>query len=234
VTSVGAKICAIAGGSGAGKTTLAFKVLDHLGDLGAHLTIDWYYRDLSHLTPEERAVINFDHPDSLEVDLFAEHLAQLESGIAVDAPIYDFATHTRIAATRHITARPFIVTEGIHLLGLEAVRARCSLLVFIDIDAELRLARRVRRDVAERGRTEASVREQWQTTVTPMHDRFVQPSCAFADRVATIDEDLDDVAAELFSRLVGGAEAADRQRHSAGDRTGDDTSIVQRRDLGRR
>ena len=195
------QICAIAGGSGAGKTTLAFKLLERLGDQASHHTIDWYYRDLSYLSPAERAVVNFDHPDSLEVELFAEHLALLANGHAIDAPIYDFATHSRTTETQHIEARRCIVTEGIHFLGISAVRDSCALTVFVDVDADVRLERRTRRDVAERGRTEASVREQWMTTVAPMHEQFVQPSCAYADRVVTIDEDLDVVASELMERL---------------------------------
>ena len=198
------QICAIAGGSGSGKTTLAVKLLDRLGDDGTHLTIDWYYRDLSHLSAAERAVVNFDHPDSLEVDLFASHLASLIGGTDVDAPIYDFASHTRVAETQPVPATPVIVTEGIHLLGLASVREQCALAVFIDVDAEIRLARRMRRDVAERGRTEASVLEQWKATVAPMHDKFVQPSRTHADRVVHADEDLDDVADELAARLRAG------------------------------
>jgi len=185
VTSSHVKICAIAGGSGAGKTTLAMKLLDRVGDRGSHFTIDWYYRDLSHMAPPERALVNFDHPDSLEIDLFAQHLAMLASGESVAAPVYDFATHTRSDETLHVEARPCVVIEGIHLLSLEAVRELCSLLVFIDVDPQIRLDRRVRRDVAERGRTEQSVRDQWATTVAPMHDEFVQPSAAFADRLVT-------------------------------------------------
>ena len=146
-------------------------------------------------------MVNFDHPDSLEVELFAEHLALLANGHAIDAPIYDFATHSRTTETQHIEARRCIVTEGIHLLGISAVRDSCALTVFVDVDADVRLERRTRRDVAERGRTEASVREQWMTTVAPMHEQFVQPSCAYADRVVTIDEDLDVVASELMERL---------------------------------
>ena len=196
------QICAIAGGSGAGKTTLAIKLLDLLGGRGSHTTIDWYYRDLTHLSPGERAVVNFDHPDSLEVELFAEHLALLAAGHDVDAPVYDFATHTRTTETQRVEARDCIVTEGIHLLGLPAVREQCSLTAFIDVDAKLRLARRMRRDVAERGRTEESVRDQWLSTVAPMHDQFVQPSCAYADRVVQVNEDLDVVAEELLKRLL--------------------------------
>lgn len=196
------QICAIAGGSGAGKTTLAVKLLDLLGDRASHHTIDWYYRDLSHLSPDERAVVNFDHPDSLEVELFAEHLALLSAGHDIDAPVYDFATHSRTTETQRVLARECIVTEGIHLLGLPEVRERCSLMVFIDVDADVRLERRMRRDVAERGRTEESVREQWLATVAPMHDQFVQPSCAHADRVVQIDEDLDTVAQEILQRLL--------------------------------
>lgn len=194
-------LCAIAGGSGAGKTTLALKLLDRLGADGAHFTIDWYYRDLTHLTPAERNEVNYDHPDSLEVDLFGTHLAALASGQSIDAPVYDFATHTRTDQTLPVDARPFIVTEGIHLLGLESVRRACAHLVFIDVAADIRLARRVTRDVAERGRTDESVRAQWARHVAPMHDQFVQPSRAFATRVVTVDEDLDVVADELAVSL---------------------------------
>lgn len=196
------QVCAIAGGSGAGKTTLALKVLDRLGTNGSHFTIDWYYRDLSHLSPAERAAVNFDHPDSLEVDLFAEHLGALAAGHDIEAPIYDFATHTRTSATQGVEARPCIVTEGIHLLGLAPVRTLCTVAVFIDVAADIRLRRRIIRDIAERGRTEQSVRDQWNTTVAPMHDQFVQPSMATADRVVTVDEDLDRVADELVERLT--------------------------------
>ena len=197
-----AKICAISGGSGAGKTTLALKLLERLGERGSHLTIDWYYRDLSHLSDAERAVVNFDHPDSLEVDLFAEHLSQLEAGTPIDAPVYDFASHTRSTETRRVTPGEFVVTEGIHLLGLPDVRKSCTLTVFIDVEAELRLQRRIRRDIAERGRTEESVREQWAASVAPMHEQFVQPSMEHADRVVGADEDLDVVADELVQRLT--------------------------------
>jgi len=174
-----------------------------LGEHGSHFTIDWYYRDLAHLSASERAEVNFDHPDSLEVDLFAAHLAQLRNGQSVDAPVYDFASHTRTDEVLSVPARPCIVTEGIHLLGLEEVRDQCELLVYIDVDAEIRLNRRIRRDVAERGRTEASVRDQWAATVAPMHDQFVEPSAVFADRTVLVDDDFATVADELTKQLLG-------------------------------
>lgn len=198
-------MCAISGGSGAGKTTLAVALLDRLGDQASHHTIDWYYRDLSHLSDEERAVVNFDHPDSLEVDLFVRDLAALRAGHDIEAPVYDFASHTRSTEVLPVASRPVIVAEGIHLLALPTVREVCDHLVFIDVDAELRLERRVRRDVVERGRTEESVRTQWAATVAPMHDEFVQPSAQHADRLVRSDESLDAVADELASLLLGGA-----------------------------
>lgn len=196
------RICAISGGSGAGKTTLAMKLLDRFGHTGEHLTIDWYYRDQSHLSAEQRAAVNFDHPDSLEVDLFVDDLRTIKTGTPVSAPIYDFSNHTRSSKRIVVQPRPNIVTEGIHLLGLDAVREQCDLLIFIDVSAEIRLARRLERDVVERGRTRASVLEQWETTVAPMHERFVQPSIAYADVVVTLDDHLDDVADRLATELV--------------------------------
>lgn len=196
------RICAIAGGSGAGKTTLAFKLLTLLGDQASHHTIDWYYRDQSHLSPQERAEVNFDHPDSLEVDLFVDHLTSLRSGKDIEAPVYDFPTHTRTGRTLAVPSRPVIVAEGIHLLALPSVRAVCDMCVFIDVDAELRLERRTRRDVVERGRTPESVRTQWMATVAPMHEQFVQPSAEHASRLVADNEDLDVVAAELAARLL--------------------------------
>jgi len=200
-------VCAISGGSGAGKTTLAVALLDRLGDQASHHTIDWYYRDLSHLSDEERAAVNFDHPDSLEVDLFVGDLAALRAGNDINAPVYDFASHTRSSEVLPVASRPVIVAEGIHLLALPSVRAVCDHLVFIDVDADLRLERRIRRDVVERGRTEESVRSQWAATVAPMHDEFVQPSAQFANRVVLADEELDTVADELVTVLLGSPSA---------------------------
>lgn len=195
-------ICAIAGGSGAGKTTLALKLAERLGDRAGHLAIDWYYRDLSHLAPSERKLVNYDHPDSLEFELFAEHLDALEAGRSVAAPVYDFATHTRSSEIVLVEPRAVIISEGIHLLAVEAVRARASLLVFVHASDDLRLERRLRRDVIERGRDEQDVRRQWAETVRPMYDEFVGPSMAYADRIIAEDEDLDVVADEIAKELL--------------------------------
>lgn len=177
-------------------------MLARLGDQASHHTIDWYYRDLSHLSDEERAVVNFDHPDSLEVDLFVQHLAELKAGNDIEAPVYDFASHTRSDQVLPVVSRPVIVAEGIHLLSLRGVREVCDHLVFIDVDAGLRLERRIRRDVVERGRTEESVRAQWAATVAPMHAEFVQPSAQHANRLVRADEELDVVADELAATLL--------------------------------
>lgn len=194
-------VCTIAGGSGAGKTTLARKLHDRLGDGSSQLAIDWYYRDLRHLTPAERALVNYDHPDSLEVDLFCADLATLGQGKPVTAPVYDFATHTRTSETLPIEPAPVILSEGIHLLALEGVRRLSEMRIFIDVSAELRLERRLRRDVEERGRDHADVLRQWESTVAPMHDEFVQPSQAHATHVVAENDDLDMVADQLLQEL---------------------------------
>lgn len=194
-------ICAIAGGSGAGKTTLAQMLMEHLGDRCGHLAIDWYYRDLRHLTPDERSAVNYDHPDSLELDLYADHLTDLRDGQAVDAPVYDFATHTRSAEVSRVESLPTVVTEGILLLAIDQALPLFDLKVFIDVSAELRLERRLRRDQHERGRDPEDIRRQWNEFVAPMHDQLVEPSKVHADRLVTEDEDLGAVAAELAERL---------------------------------
>lgn len=195
-------ICAIAGGSGAGKTTLATKLLERLGDDGEHLTIDWYYRDLAAISMAERKAVNYDHPDSLEVELFAKHLHSLRAGDDIGAPIYDFATHTRPTPdTLLVRARPVVVSEGILMLAIPELLPSIDYGVFIDAPADLRLERRLRRDAQERGRDPDDIRRQWNEFVAPMHDEFVEPSRVHAQRVVEADEDLDAVADELHARL---------------------------------
>lgn len=202
MNEVGSQICAIAGGSGAGKTTLAMKLLDRLSGTGDHLAIDWYYRDLSDLSMQERMAVNYDHPDSLEVNLYASDLDQLRAGTDIAAPVYDFSTHTRSDEVHMVTAQPVVVTEGILLLALTEVLPRYDLKVFIDVPAEVRLERRLRRDAVERGRDPDDIRRQWNEFVAPMHDNLVEPSKVHADRVVDTDEDLDAVADELAERLA--------------------------------
>jgi uridine kinase len=177
-------VIGIAGGSGSGKTTVAHKlaaaippgrcvVLEH----------DSYYRNQDHLTPAERDLINYDHPDSLESSLLAEHLRLLRDRISVDVPIYDFTTDTRAAAVRRVAPAPVIIVEGILVFADEALRALMDIKIFVDTDADIRLMRRIRRDLEHRGRTFASVREQYYRTVRPMHLQFVEPSKRCADLI---------------------------------------------------
>jgi len=168
------------------------------------LWFDEYYHDLVHLSPEQRAAVNFDHPDSLDEVLLIEHLDGLLAGRPVDVPVYDFATHTRTGRTRRVEPRPVVVVDGILVLAVPALRSRLDLAVFVDAPAEVRLARRMYRDVRERGRTTASVRAQFEATVAPMHEAFVDPSAEHADLRLDGTGDLDanlDVVADAVDRL---------------------------------
>ena len=178
----------ICGGSGSGKTTIARLVAAELG--ASRLAFDTYYCDQSHLTPDERARVNYDHPSSLDVDLFTEHLDALAAGGAIEAPIYDFATHSRTVETERVEPGDVVIIEGILLLAFPAIAERLDLCVFRDCPENVRFARRLRRDMAERGRTELSVYEQFEATVKPMHDEYVEPCRDIADIVTDFDEEL--------------------------------------------
>jgi len=174
-------VLGIAGGSGAGKTTLVEGLVARLGDRVAVLWFDEYYHDLVDLDPADRAAVNFDHPDSLDGDLLIEHLEGLLAGRPVDVPVYDFSTHTRTGTTRRVEPRPVVVVDGILVLAVAQVRERLDLAVFVDAPEEVRLGRRMERDVRERGRNPDSVRTQFAATVAPMHEAFVAPSVEHAD-----------------------------------------------------
>ena len=175
-------VIGVAGGSGSGKTTVARRILERVGaEHIAYLPHDAYYKDLSHLPPEERRTFNFDHPDSLDTYLLLEHLAQLRIGQAVEIPVYDFATYTRKAETQHIAPAPIVLVEGILIFAEPALRDALDVRLFVDTDADLRFIRRLRRDVYERGRTVNSIIEQYLHTVRPMHLEFVEPSKRYAD-----------------------------------------------------
>ena len=195
-------VCGICGGSGAGKTTLTKRLVERLGEQGASvLAFDAYYRDLSHLLFAERHRRNFDHPDSLDNALFLKHLDALRQGIDVDVPVYDFSTHTLSGRFERVAAAPLLLVEGILLLAFEEVAERLDFSVFLDVPEEVRLQRRIQRDVAERGRPPDHVRRQFAATVAPMHDAYVQPSRHRADRIVA-GADTDELADELMAMLA--------------------------------
>jgi uridine kinase len=170
-------IIGIAGGTGSGKTTVARKLADALPpETAAVIQHDWYYRDRSHLSAAERARVNFDEPDALDSERLAHDLRTLKSGSAALCPQYDFASHTRSPDTVRIEPRPIIVVEGILLFAVGEVRDALDLRLFVDTDDDIRLLRRIRRDIEERGRDIASIDEQYMSSVRPMHELHVAPS----------------------------------------------------------
>ncbi len=177
-------IIGIAGGTGSGKTTIAQHVeQDVATGKVSRIEHDSYYRDRKDLTYEERCALNFDHPESLETSLLVKHVSELKAGRAVEVPVYDFTTHTRRVETRHVDPTPIIVVEGILVLDHPALRELMDLRVFVDTAADIRVFRRVRRDIEQRGRTFESVRQQYYDTVRPMHLQFVEPSKRYADLI---------------------------------------------------
>ena len=165
------RVIAIAGASGSGKSTLAAALLEAMGnDSAALLPIDAYYHDLSHLAPEDREAVNFDHPDALDLDLFATHIEALRSGRAVECPTYDFTTHCRRSQTVHIVPKETILLEGILVACRADLRALVDRLVFVATDVALRHSRRVYRDQHERGRDLASIKRFW----TRAEDTFIE------------------------------------------------------------
>lgn len=173
----------LAGGSGSGKTTIAEEVVDRLDGRVALLHHDAYYRNLPHLSFEERTRVNYDHPSSLETELLVSHLESLRTGLAVEHPVYDFAQHLRSEETIRIEPAPVIVIEGILVLAEPELRSELDLKIFVDTDPDMRLARRLERDISERGRSVDSVINQYFATVRPMHLEFVDPSRRYADLI---------------------------------------------------
>ncbi len=175
-------VIAIAGGSGSGKTTVAQVILDRVGrDRIAYLPHDAYYKDLSALPDNQRAEINFDHPNSLDTDLLVKHIQQLKKGVGVDLPVYDFKHHNRTSEVKHIVSQRVIMVEGILIYADKALRDLFDIKIFVDTDADIRFIRRLERDITERGRTTESVVQQYLKTVRPMHLEFVEPSKRYAD-----------------------------------------------------
>lgn len=182
--TAGPLILGIGGGSGSGKTTISESIVEEIGDEQVELIQhDSYYRDLTHLPVEERSKVNYDHPDSLETDLLVAHLGKLLAGESIDRPVYDFTVHNRSPETVRVEPKPVVIVEGILVLYEPTLRDLMDLKVYVDTDADLRIVRRLGRDINERGRTFDSVQQQYLETVRPMHLQFVEPSKRYADIV---------------------------------------------------
>ena len=174
-------VIGIAGGTGSGKTTLMKNIVSRFeGDVTV-LSHDNYYKRHDELTYEERTQLNYDEPDALETDLMATHLEALRRGESIQCPVYDFSAHNRSDETIPVHPRKVIIVEGILIFESEALRNLMDIRIFVDTDADVRLCRRIRRDVKKRGRSLESVLDQYQQTVKPMHEKYVEPSKKFAE-----------------------------------------------------
>jgi uridine kinase len=176
----------IAGGTGSGKSTVARRVAEALHGVSVvSLDMDAYYRSLTHLTLEQRRHVNWDHPDAFDFDLLLAHLESLVARRGIDKPVYDYVSHLRSEHTVHVEPADVVVIDGILLFVDPRVRALCDLKVFVDTDADVRLVRRIRRDMRTRGRPLDDILEQYVTTVRPMHLEFVEPTKQLADVVVS-------------------------------------------------
>ena len=173
-------VIGIAGGTGSGKTTLMNNLIEKFSENVTLLSHDNYYKRHDDLTYEERCQLNYDEPAALETDLMARHLDKLRHGEAIDCPVYDFTQHNRSNETVRIVPRKVIIVEGILIFENEPLRELMDIRIFVDTDADVRLCRRIKRDVNKRGRTLESVLQQYQQTVKPMHERYVEPSKKYA------------------------------------------------------
>ncbi len=200
-------VIGIAGGTGSGKTTLARRLRTELGEDVAMLEHDWYYLDRSRLSPAEREAVNYDEPAALDNALLVQHLSELRSGRAVECPQYDFATHTRSAATMPIAPRRIVAVEGILLFAIPELCQAFDLRIFVDTDDDIRLLRRIQRDLVDRKRDIASIQNQYYSSVRPMHLLHVAPSKRLAHLVVPEGGDnapaLDVIIGRLRYLLLG-------------------------------
>ena len=174
-------IIGIAGGSGSGKTTLARNISEHFGDRISILMHDDYYKSQSDIPERERAELNYDHPSAFDTELLISHLDMLRRGESVSSPIYDYTIHDRSGRTRNVLASEVVILEGILIFENEDILSRLDMKIFVDTDPDVRIIRRIVRDVKKRGRTLESVIAQYLATVKPMHEAFVEPSKKRAD-----------------------------------------------------
>lgn len=176
-------VIGIAGGSGSGKTTLMKRLVERFGNNVSVLSHDNYYKRHDELSFEERAVLNYDEPGALDTSLMVYQLDQLRHGVAIDCPVYDFVQHNRSDETIHVEPEKVIIVEGIMIFVDPDLRSLMDIKIFVDTDADIRLCRRIKRDVTKRGRSLESVITQYKQTVKPMHEMYVEPSKKFADLV---------------------------------------------------
>jgi uridine kinase len=195
-------IVGIAGGSGAGKTTVASSIAERLGKENvAYLSQDWYYRDYSHLTIEERAKLNMDHPNAFDTQLLIAHLNQLRQGVPIEIPTFDFRNYTRTPATKRMAPQAVAILEGILILAIPELRSVLDIKVFVDAESDLRLIRRLERDIKERGSSFDDTIKRYLATVKPMHEAFVEPSKSYADIIVPRGGQ-NDIATNLLADLV--------------------------------
>ena len=192
----------IAGGTGSGKTTVASNIVKRLAlDSITVITMDAYYRDLADLPPARRDEANFDHPDAIEQELFVAHLRALKAGQAIEQPVYDFTRHARTERTIRIEPREVVIAEGILLFHVPEIRDILDIRIFVDTPSDIRLLRRITRDIRDRGRTLESVTEQYVRTVRPMHEEFVEPSKRYAD-VIIPEGGYNEIAIDMVSSRI--------------------------------
>jgi uridine kinase len=193
---------AVAGGTGSGKTTVANAILEQVGsDHIAYLPHDAYYRDSKDIPPADHGRPNFDHPDALETPLMRDHIRALQNWQPVEIPVYDFTRDARTDQTQHVEPQPIILVDGILVLAEAMLRPLFDVKIFVDTDADIRFIRRLKRDIAERGRTPESVINQYLQTVRPMHLEFVEPSKRYAD-VIIPEGGFNTVAIDLISDRI--------------------------------
>ncbi|MDX1544117.1 MAG: uridine kinase [Christiangramia sp.] len=195
-------IIGIAGGTGSGKTTVVNQIIEELKHEEVDvISQDAYYQDTSHLSFEERKKINFDHPKSIDFELMAEHLKQLKNGESIQQPVYSFKEHNRTAETVEIQPRKVIIVEGILILTHPEIRDLFNIKIYVHADSDERLIRRLKRDIAERGRDLEEVLWRYQTTLKPMHQQFIEPTKEFADIIIPTNR-INTVAVDIVQTII--------------------------------
>ena len=195
-------ILGIAGGTGSGKTFIVDNLLSIYNSNNINvINLDSYYKDLSHMGHQDRVKQNFDHPDSIDIDLIISHLKQISDGNDVDIPIYDFSNHVRLETTKTISQSNVIIVEGIFALHYMQLRKLYTLNVFIETSEDIRFQRRLSRDTKERGRTIGSIKDQFKSTVLPMHEKFIGPSKQFADLIIDGNSNIIDIIRSIREKI---------------------------------